>query len=63
MIINDNNNFVHARIHPTVILIKVSINGSQVELTGPNKEPITFSIPSQSGTRAKTRVRWVIFLD
>lgn len=53
MVIGTNNNFLHARIHPEMVLIEVSVEGDKVKLTAPNVEPITFSIPTQS---AETRV-------
>ncbi|KAI9561759.1 hypothetical protein GHT06_012720 [Daphnia sinensis] len=56
MVVNENNNFLHARIHPTMLLIKVSISENKVELTAPSTEPITFPILSQSGAKVKVRV-------
>ncbi|XP_057376493.1 mitochondrial amidoxime-reducing component 1-like [Daphnia carinata] len=56
LVVNENNNFLHARIHPTMLLIKVSISGNKVELTAPSTEPITFPILPQSGTKVKVRV-------
>ncbi len=62
MVYNENNNFLHARIHPTMVLIKISVSDNKVELTAPNSGPITFAIPSQSETDKQVKVRYCIIL-
>lgn len=60
MVYNESNNFLHARLHPTMVLIKISVSDNKVELTAPNSGPITFSIPSQSETEKQVKVRYSI---
>ncbi|XP_046441184.1 mitochondrial amidoxime-reducing component 1-like isoform X1 [Daphnia pulex] len=57
MVYNESNNFLHARLHPTMVLIKISVSDNKVELTAPNSGPITFSIPSEAETEKQVKVR------
>ncbi|XP_046437969.1 mitochondrial amidoxime-reducing component 1-like isoform X2 [Daphnia pulex] len=57
MAYNENNNFLFGRIHPKMVLIKISVSGNKVEFTAPNCESITFPIPSQSETEKQIKVR------
>jgi hypothetical protein len=61
MAYNENNNFLFGRIHPKMVLIKISVSGNKVEFTAPNCESITFPIPSQSETEKQVKVRYVFF--
>jgi hypothetical protein len=61
MAYNENNNFLFGRIHPKMVLIKISVSGKKVEFTAPNCESITFPIPSQSETEKQIKVRYVFF--
>jgi hypothetical protein len=56
MVIGTNNNFLHARIHPTMVLIHVKVVDGNVTLTAPEMEPVTFVIPSCLTEKAETRV-------
>lgn len=55
MVVGENNNFLHARIHPTMVLIKVAVGGNQVELSGPNMESISIPLPTKSGNKLQVR--------
>jgi hypothetical protein len=46
LVINENNNFLHARIHPSMVLIEPKIEDSSIELKAPNMDPIKFNFPS-----------------
>jgi len=46
MVINEQNNFLHARIHPEMVLIEPHLNGNQLELKAPDMEPISIDISS-----------------
>ena len=56
MVIGTNNNFLHARLHPTMVLIHMKVVDGNVTLTAPEMEPITFAIPSRLTGKAETRV-------
>ena len=56
MVVGTNNNFLHARIHPSMVLIKVAISDGIVTLTAPEMESISFAIPSQSAEGSVKRV-------
>ncbi len=60
MVINSNNNFLHARIHPEMLLIGVSISNGKVQLSTPDVESVTFPIPDQSAP--VQAVRFVLLL-
>lgn len=56
MAYNENNNFLFGQIHPKMVLIKISVSGNKVEFLAPNRESITFPIPSQSETEKQVKV-------
>lgn len=47
MVVNEKNNFLHARIHPHMVLIQPEITDGAMTLSAPDMEPITFLVPSQ----------------
>ena len=59
---NENNNFLHARIHPTMVLIKMSVSVNKLKLSAPNTESITFPISFQSNETVKVRYILISFI-
>jgi hypothetical protein len=59
---NENNNFLHARIHPTMVLIKMSVSVNKLKLSAPNTESITFPISFQSNETVKVRYILLFFI-
>lgn len=56
MVVNDKNNFLHARIHPEMLQIKVSVGEGMVELTASNMDPVAFPLPPTSKPGSEVRV-------
>ena len=54
LVVNENNNFLHARIHPLMVLIEPKIEDRSIELKAPNMDPIKLNFPSFSTEESVT---------
>lgn len=56
MVVNEQNNFLHARIHPHMVLIKVAVGKGMLELSAPNTDAVAFPLPPISRQESQVRV-------